>query len=178
MTLKSRLVQVLRTLSLAALIIVVLAFALVQVRQHLFRHSVNLLLDDMQNLWIHPGSFEDLRRIQQRWGAFGHYDGTCTAEHCEYAITFTSPEPPRLVNDKLRILAEHAFILLGGREVNVLCGIVVRNDRIVVDSLLFMIAVPSNVEIRPPFGYAGGEIMEVRISLCIKPLRRFYWQRG
>lgn len=163
MACKSRRVQVLRFGSLLVFALAVFPLVLVQVQQRLFRHRAQLLLDDMQNLWTHPGTFDDLRHLQQRWGTFGHYDGTCTAEHCEYTITLTSPDPPRLENDKPRILGSQAFVLLGGREVNILGGIVVRKNQMVLESLWFMVSVPDAVEIRPPFGYAGGDIMEARI---------------
>jgi hypothetical protein len=153
MTGKNRLVQALRLASLAVLTLVVLALAMVQVRQQLFRHRAQLLLNDMRNLWMHPGNFDDLRHIQQRWGAFGHYDGSCTAEHCEYSITLSNPELPRWENDRLRILEGEAFVLLGGREVNIMGGIVVHNNQMVLESVWFMIDAP----------HAEGAIMEVRI---------------
>lgn len=164
MTRKNRLVQVLRFTFLAVLAVVVLALFGVQVRQHLFRHRTQLLLNDMRSLWMHPSTFDDLRHLQKRWGAFGHYDGNCTAKHCEYTISLTSLEPPRSENDRLPILIGEALTLLGAREVNIMAGIVVHNNQMVLESVWFMIALPDNTEIRPPFGYAGGDMMQAHIS--------------
>ena len=160
---KSRLVHVLRFAAFALLVLVVSAFVLVQVRQHLFRHRVQLVLNDMRNLWMHPGTFDDLRHLQRRWGAFGHYDGTCAAEHCEYTITLTNLEPPRWRNEGLRSLRDGAFVLFGGREVGVMCEIVVHNNRMVLESVWFMISVSDTSEIRFPFWYANGHIMNIYI---------------
>jgi hypothetical protein len=153
MALKNRLARVLRFSSLAALSLVMLALALVQVRQHVFRHRVQLLLNDMRNLWMHPGTFNDLRNLQERWGEFGHHDGTCTAQHCEYTITLTSLQPPRWENDRLRILLGEGLVLLGAREVSLMSGIVVHDDRMVLESVWFVIDAPK----------ADGAMMEVRI---------------
>jgi hypothetical protein len=163
MTRKSRLVQVLRFVSIAALVLVVLSVSLVQVRQHLFRHRAKLLLDDMRDLWMHPGTFDDLRHLELRWGAFGHYDGTCTIEHCEYTITLTNLELSRSENDRLRFLKFITFALLGGRDVDIMCGIVVHNNQMALESVWFMIEAPHGKGGYLPFGYAGEDIMQVRI---------------
>lgn len=171
MTLKSRLVQVLRVVLLVAIVLVVSALALVQVRQHLFRHQVKLLLDDMRALWIHPGSFDDLRDLEQRWGAFGHYDGTCTVKHCEYTITLTNIEPLRSENDRLRILKDVTLGLLGSRDVYITCGIVVHDNQMVLESVWFIIYAPHGKTMYLPFGYTGPDIMQVRIHSASRLFR-------
>jgi len=178
MSRKNRFVRALRFAFLVVLALAVLALALVQVQQHLFRHRAQLLLNDMQGLWMHSGDFEDLQHLQQRWGAFGHYDGNCTARDCEYTITLVSPELPKLENDKLRIFAENAFTLLGGRAVAIQSGIAVRKNQMVLESLWFWISVPDNVAIRPPFGYAGGEIMEARIHSAPRLFQEMFGKEG
>jgi hypothetical protein len=122
---KNRLAQVVRFAALSLLAFVVFVLSLVQVQQHRFRHRAELLLNDMRNLWMHPGTFDDLRHLQQRWGAFGHYEGTCTEEHCEYTITLTSLASAQWKNDGLRVLRDDAFALFGGRSVDIQCGFVV-----------------------------------------------------
>ena len=155
--------KVLRFTSLTVLVVVVSAFAVVQIRQHLFRHRVQLLLQEMRNQWTHPGTFDDLRRIQQRWGAFGHYDGACTAENCEYTITLTSVEPPSSENDRWWILKDLTFAMLGGRGVDIMCEIDLHNNQMVLESVWFMIDAPPGTGVYLPFGRAGRDIMQVRI---------------
>ncbi len=160
---KNRFAQALRLASVAVLTLVVFAVALVQVQQHLLQHRAQLLLNDIRNLWIHPGTFDDLQLLQRRWGAFGHSEGSCTAEHCAYSITLTSAEPPEWLNDGLRSFINKAFILFGGRDVGILCGIIVHDDHTVLESLRFMIHVPDDVGIHPPLEYPGGYELEARI---------------
>ena len=80
---------VLRTLKVLLLLIVsfiVVAFALVRVQQYVFRHRAERLLADFQSMQLHESTWTDAQALMTRWGAWGHYDGTCTATDCAYKI--------------------------------------------------------------------------------------------
>jgi hypothetical protein len=58
----------------------------VQVQQHLFRHRCERLLADMQAIRLHQTTWQDAQMFMHRWGAWGHYAGTCTWTNCTYVV--------------------------------------------------------------------------------------------
>ena len=107
-------------LSIAALIL--LAFVLVQAQQHLFRHRAERLLADFQSIRLHQSTWADAQVLMQRWGAWGHYDGTCGEAECVYRIELgdaASGWVGKLAggSDGLRFrIVERSYELLGGRD--------------------------------------------------------------
>ncbi|HEV2578560.1 MAG TPA: hypothetical protein VGU25_15250 [Acidobacteriaceae bacterium] len=82
-------------ISLASVaVLVVLAFGLIRAQEYVFRHRSERLLADFQSIRLHRSKWADAQVLMRRWGAWGHYDGTCTAMECAYRIT--------LENDGLR----------------------------------------------------------------------------
>jgi hypothetical protein len=151
-----RLKRTLRDLCLIALTLVLVAAAAIRIQQHQLRHRAQLLLNDIQVLQLRPGAFSDLERLQQRWGAFGHSEGACSAQDCVYAIWLTSAEPAAwLANDELRYWTARVFSLLGGRPVAVMGAIIVHNDHMVLESFRVMLHVWAHEGTRPPLAFDG-----------------------
>lgn len=129
--------------TLAMLALVGFTVALTQVREHVLRQRAQLLLSDIRLLWMHVGTFADLQHLRQRWGTFGRYEGSCTAEHCGYSIILTSIGPPDwLTNDRLRRWTGTIFSLLGARDVSIVGSIIVHNDHMVLASFNVIFYVP------------------------------------
>ncbi len=84
------------------LFLILLAFAAVQIQQRMLRWHSERLLADMHQLRLYKSTWGDAQRLMQRWGAWGHYDGSCTAASCKYEIEMASsfafiPSVPRHV---------------------------------------------------------------------------------
>jgi len=48
------------------------------------------LLSDLRGLKLERSSWSDAQALMQRWGRWGHYEGTCDADHCDYWVHFDS----------------------------------------------------------------------------------------
>jgi hypothetical protein len=44
---------------------------------------------DMHQIRLYQSTWADAQRLMLRWGAWGHYDGSCTAAECRYEINLT-----------------------------------------------------------------------------------------
>jgi hypothetical protein len=64
--------------------------ATVQISQWITRRRAEHLLSDLRGLQLERSSWSDAQALMQRWGRWGHYDGTCDADHCVYGIHFNS----------------------------------------------------------------------------------------
>ena len=58
----------------------------VQIQQRILRWRAERLLADIRELQSHKSTWADAQKIMTRWGAWGSYEGSCTAEKCEYRI--------------------------------------------------------------------------------------------
>ncbi len=74
----------------AVLSLVLLAFLAVQIQQRMLRWRAERLLADMHQIRLYQSTWADAQRLMHRWGAWGHYDGSCTAESCKYEIEMDS----------------------------------------------------------------------------------------
>lgn len=66
--------------------LLLLAFLTVQIQQRILRWRAERLLADMHKIRLYQSTWTDAERMMHRWGAWGHYDGSCTAESCKYEI--------------------------------------------------------------------------------------------
>ena len=106
----------------ALLGVFLLAFAAVQIQQWTLRWRAERLLAEMHSIRLYQSTWADAQRLMHRWGAWGHYDGACTAASCKYeiwmsSIAFYDPLVPRhawldwlLTHDRLNL-----YSWLGGR---------------------------------------------------------------
>jgi hypothetical protein len=83
--------RVLKVISISIVVLVVLAFVLIQIQQRILRHRAEQLLADMHELRLYQSTWQDAQRLMQKWGAWGHYDGQCNTQDCSYAIQLTNP---------------------------------------------------------------------------------------
>jgi hypothetical protein len=70
--------------------LVLLTFLAVQFQQRMLRWRAERLLADMHQIRLYQSTWADAQRLMTRWGAWGHYDGSCTAESCKYEIEMDS----------------------------------------------------------------------------------------
>jgi hypothetical protein len=66
--------------------LVLLTFLAVQTQQRMLRWHAERLLADMHQIRLYQSTWADAQRLMHRWGAWGHYDGGCTAASCKYDI--------------------------------------------------------------------------------------------
>jgi hypothetical protein len=79
-------VRILTWIGTATLAAIIIAAVAVPVQQVLFRHRSERLQADMQSIKLHKTSWADAQGFMRNWGAWGHYDGTCTWTNCKYVI--------------------------------------------------------------------------------------------
>src|SRR5580698_7204243 len=96
--------------------LVLLAFLAVQTQQRMLRWRAERLLADMHQIRLYQTTWADAQRLMHRWGAWGHYDGSCTAESCKFEIEMdNSPRHAWLVwllrHDRLNL-----YQWFGGRD--------------------------------------------------------------
>lgn len=64
----------------------------VQVNVRVTRRRAERLLAEMRSLEVGKSTWADLQTLKTRWGAWGHYEGDCTAKQCDYSITVSDME--------------------------------------------------------------------------------------
>jgi hypothetical protein len=69
---------------LFCLIVVAAAVAAIQIEQRILRARAELLLSDIRSLELRKSNWSDAQKILARWGAWGHYDGSCNSQRCDY----------------------------------------------------------------------------------------------
>ncbi len=89
MTCKKWILRILRVAGLATLAVLLLAFAAVQFQQWMLRWRAERLMADMHQIRLYQSTWADAQGPMYRWGAWGHYDGGCTATSCRYEIDLT-----------------------------------------------------------------------------------------
>jgi len=66
------------------------AFLVVQIQQRTLRWHAERLMADMHQIRLYQSTWADAQRLMHRWGAWGHYEGSCTAASCKYEIEMDS----------------------------------------------------------------------------------------
>jgi hypothetical protein len=100
MTVRRLAVRVVRFAGGVVISLVLLTFLAVQIQQRTLRWRAERLSADMHQLYLYQSTWADAQRLMNRWGAWGYYDGSCTAASCKYEITmgsegFSSPHISR-----------------------------------------------------------------------------------
>lgn len=81
-----------RTVQIACItasVLVIPTFLAVQFQQRLLQWRAEQLMADMHQIRLYQSNWADAQRLMSRWGAWGHYDGSCTAERCRYSVRLT-----------------------------------------------------------------------------------------
>jgi hypothetical protein len=104
--------------------LVLVTFLTVQIQLRISRWRAERLSADMHQIRLYQSTWADAQRLMDRWGAWGNYDGSCTAASCQYAIgmgtiRYQNPHAPRRAwvewfsgHDRLNL-----YQWLGGRDV-------------------------------------------------------------
>ncbi len=79
--------KIVRWTGLALLALVVLLFIAVQAQQHILRWRAERLLADIRGIQMGKSTWADAQRLMNRWGAWGEWQGECSAKDCDYEIS-------------------------------------------------------------------------------------------
>jgi hypothetical protein len=149
MAYKKWILRVLRVAGLAALAVVLLTFAAVQFQQRLLRWRAERLMADMHQIRLYQSTWADAQRLMHRWGAWGHYDGSCTATECKYAIELTDGSGralntlrPSTSDWLIRFKAYTLYRWLGGRYSIVHLAFIVQDGAILRTEFYVNVQVP------------------------------------
>jgi hypothetical protein len=131
--------------SLAAFVI--LLAVLVQGQQWLLRWRAERLMADMHKIHLYQSTWADAQKLMHKWGAWGHYDGTCTPADCRYAITvgtsffgiYQPGSDGRLSRAAIWLVAHGYF---GAREAGLRTRFRVHNGHILRTGAQFILEVP------------------------------------
>ena len=80
-----------RMLRFAAIGVGALAIALaglIVIQKYILRWRAERLLADIRALELGKSTWADAQKIMTRWGAWGFYEGSCTAQRCTYQVAF------------------------------------------------------------------------------------------
>ncbi|SEG60482.1 hypothetical protein SAMN05421819_3731 [Bryocella elongata] len=120
----------------------VLLLGLIQASNWINWWHARALLKDVQALPAQP-MWPDAQRLMTRWGAWGHYEGTCAAEHCQYTIQVADPILGHIIgmNEHLwNVVTSEAFLRvvhwLGYREAAMYFGMHVHHGRVIFDAVV------------------------------------------
>jgi hypothetical protein len=124
MTFRSWAVRIVLFAGGLVLSLVLITFLAVQIQLIISRWRAERLSADMHQIRLYQSTWVDAQHLMHRWGAWGHYDGSCTAASCQYAIgmgtiRYQNPHAPRRAwvdwlsaHDRLNL-----YEWLGGRDV-------------------------------------------------------------
>lgn len=135
--------RALRVVCVTALFLVAFLFAGIQFQQRLLRWRAEQLMADMHRIRIHQSTWADAQRLMYRWGAWGQYDGTCTASDCRYQIALTDMGYAKLgwlarqVGPRVGIV----YSWFGGRPTIMCVQFIVQDGRILRTSMSLMTTV-------------------------------------
>jgi hypothetical protein len=129
--------------------LMLVAFLSVQIQQRTLRWHAERLMADMHQIRLYQSTWADAQRLMHRWGAWGHYDGTCTAASCKYeiamgSIDYFNPRAPRpdwvywlLRHDRLNL-----YQWFGGRGSAVKASFTVHDGTIWRESTAIGVSIP------------------------------------
>lgn len=161
MRLRRLLLRILGYTLLATLSLLLVAFLVTQIQQHIFRHRAERLLADFHTIHLRETTWSEAQTLMQRWQKYGHADGPCNASTCGYATVLQDPiwgfdehgsewVYSALSTLQLLRLYEH----LGSKSPRFIVDFIVQDGHIVRASASLMISVaPRNGD---EFGYGLG----------------------
>jgi hypothetical protein len=90
MTIRRWAVRIVCSAGGVVLILIMLPFLAVQLQQRMLRWHAERLSAEMNQIRLYQSTWADAQRLMRRWGAWGHYDGSCAAASCKYEIEMDS----------------------------------------------------------------------------------------
>ena len=140
MTFRLRWGRVLRVFGVAILVLIAALAAFVQIQQRILRWRAERLLADIREIQMGKSTWADAQKLMTRWGNWGKWKGSCTAEECAYQImlpdalqavaTYFWEQTPPAMREKKHFFRQwelHLYSLLGGRITEVHAGIHLKN---------------------------------------------------
>ncbi len=184
MACKKWIFRILRVAGLAALAVVLLTFITVQFQQRLLRYHAERLMADMHQIRLYQSTWADAQKLMYRWGAWGHYDGSCTAERCLYRIEMTdlswaSASSPKSVWVEWLLLHDtlNLYSWLGGRRSKLFASFNLHDGKIWRESAGIGVAVPTKPwEMSDAFGYTL--IVDTKSRQRLRQTRDGWWILG
>lgn len=143
------------------------------------------LLADFQSIRPTQSTWADAQRLMTRWGKWGHYDGACTPESCDYVIGIDDP-----VSADLRNLSEgdigllnrfHIFDAaerLGWRTTTLSLRFKTRNGIIIGTSTVYFFQVPGFADPDHGYGFTAMLGSQVRSRLRVPSSNHHEWILG
>jgi hypothetical protein len=113
--------RIIRVVCVTASVLLIVSFVVVQFQQRLLQWRAEQLMADMHRIRLYQSNWADAQRLMNRWGAWGHYDGSCTARDCRYSIRLTDESEraarlmPKTFAWLLRVRGYSLYRWLGGR---------------------------------------------------------------
>ena len=153
----------------------------------LTRIRMAYLLADFQSIHPTQSTWAEAQRLMTRWGKWGHYEGTCTANFCNYEILVDDPtsdivfRAPSRMADGLQNLGVFAVLQrLGWRESSLSLGFIVRDSVLTSTLTTLRIQVPNYAADQGDTGYTLQLRTQVRPRLKAGPqqYRRTRWILG
>lgn len=130
------------------------AAAAIQVEQRLLRARTERLLEDIRNLELRRSTWADAQRIYTRWGAWGHYDGSCVASNCNYRVTFVDIFAAHSASIPDTSTIRRVLDLFGVRMTLVAAQVVVSDSLVMGKGFMMGVDVPPDDRPNHPFsGY-------------------------
>lgn len=151
------------------LLVAALALAAIQIQQRILRSREESLLSDIKALQLRTSTWSDAQKFMARWGAWGHYDGSCTSRRCDYQIHLGDffYNHQKLIPDAPWL--RRAYGRVGGRISLVTAHLLVFNGLIWEKGLSLNVEVPPE---RRPNAPSGG--YEYTLIGSAKGVSRFY----
>jgi len=160
-----------------ALTIPLLAFAGVQIPQRIFRHHAEKLLADFHSIRLHRSTWADAEKLMTRWGAYGHYDGTCTEASCIYSVKlmdvlyrYADRAGPN-VPEKIASAAIRLDSFFGGHAARIFFSFTVRNGLIVRSRFALRLEVMPSESHQE---YEYGLLYEAKADESLRPWNRHH----
>jgi hypothetical protein len=138
---------------LFCLMILAVAVAGIQIQQRILRARAERLLSDIRGLELRKSNWSDAQRIFTHWGAWGHYDGSCNSQHCDYWIQlgdFFYTHPKFVPSAPW---ARRAYDLFGGRMGQIRANVLVMDGLVWGKDFRLYVEVPP--EGGPDAAFAG-----------------------
>lgn len=145
---------------------------LLHIHQRLLQWRAERLLGDLQAIELHKTTWSEAQILMRRWGAWGQYVGTCTAENCRYTITLNNWEMLRFLaqlrwTQKFlpKFLDSQVGQWLGGRSVHCNAGFIVQDNTVWRTTYGCLVNVPAQTGDEGDLGYGLIAMAQSRSSL-------------
>jgi hypothetical protein len=134
-------------------------FVFIHIQQRVLRHRAEALLVDVRSLELRNSTWVNAEDLFRKWGAWGHYEGTCAPAHCSYDIELndllvsTFNKHPKVAERSEWLL--NLYVILGGRPVQIRANVRVIDGKVWGKNFSAFISVPREKGPNTPFAGYG-----------------------